>query len=228
MSIETFKSGPNTYKITVYPAPAADEKHPMILLVHGNFGLVEPYGDQIRNFAKELAELGYLTAVPQYYEDDAPRPTDRDPDPHVPTLSAAIGKIAERPDADPDRLGLIGFSLGAATAMTYIASNPPGTVKVLADFFGFLTPRIRSGVSNFPPTIIFHNKDDQIVLVEHSQELDRLLPSTIEHELVPPYEEQWLGVNHAFRPGGAADLDSRERAKDWFVTHLRPNRTEGA
>jgi carboxymethylenebutenolidase len=150
------------------------------------------------------------------------------PDPHVPTLSTAIGKIAGRPDADPDRLGLIGFSLGAATAMTYIAANPPGKVKVLADFFGFLTPTILSRVGHFPPTIIFHNKDDQIVPVWNSQELDRLLPSTIEHELVPPYDEQWQGINHAFRPGGAADLDSRQKAEDWFITHLPPNRTERA
>jgi carboxymethylenebutenolidase len=227
MSSEIFTSGPNTYKVTVYPAPADGDRHPIILLVHGNFGLVEPYGDQIQSFAKELAELGYLTAVPQYYDNDDPRPWDQDPDPHVPTLSAAIGKIAERADDDPDRLGLIGFSLGATTVMTYLAANPPGTVKALADFFGFLTPTIRSGLGNFPPTIIFHNEHDEIVRVSHSQELDRLLPSTIEHVLVPPYTEQW-GINHAFRPGGAADLDSRDKAKHWFVTHLPPNRTQRA
>lgn len=226
MSSEIFTSGPNTYKVTVYPAPADGDRHPIILLVHGNFGLVEPYGDQIQSFAKELAELGYLTAVPQYYDNDDPRPWDQDPDPHVPTLSAAIGKIAERADADPDRLGLIGFSLGATTVMTYIAANPPGTVKALADFFGFLTPTIRSGLGNFPPTIIFHNKHDEIVLVRHSEELDRLLPSTIPHELFSEYDEKTEVGYHAFRPGGAADLDSRGKAKDWFVTHLPPNRTE--
>ena len=228
MLSETFTSGPETYKITVYPAPADGEKHPMILLVHGNFGLMEPYGDQIQNFAKELAELGYVTAVPQYYPNDDPHPADQDPTPHVLTISAAIGKVAERVDADPDRLGLIGFSLGAATVMTYIAANPPEKVKVLADFFGFLTPRIRSGLGKFPPTIIFHNKPDQIVLVRHSEELDRLLSSTIEHKFVPPYDERTELGYHAFRPGGAADLDSRQKTTDWFIRHLPPNRTKRA
>jgi carboxymethylenebutenolidase len=228
MLSETFTSGSNTYKITVYPARADGEKHPMVLLVHGNFGLVEPYGDQIQNFAKELAELGYLTAVPQYYDNDDPRPMDQDPDPHVPTLSAAIGKIAERADADPDRLGLIGFSLGATTVMTYIAAKPPGKVKALADFFGFLTPTIRSGVGHFPPTIIFHNKHDEIVLVGHSQELHRLLASTIPHEVFSQYDEKTEVGYHAFRPGADADLDSRQKAKDWFVTHLPPNRKKRA
>jgi carboxymethylenebutenolidase len=221
MSSETFTSGSKTYKMPVYPAPADGEKHPMILLVHGNFGLVEPYGDQIRNFAKEFAELGYLSAVPQYYDTDDPRPSDRNPDAHVPTLTAAIEKIAERADADRDRLGLIGFSLGAATVMTYVAANPPGKVKALADFYGFLTPTIRSGLGNFPPTIIFHNKPDQIVLVGNSEELNRLLPSTIAHEFVTYDENTELGY-HAFRPGGAADLDSRAKAKEWFITHLPP------
>lgn len=221
MLSETFTSRSSTYKITVYPAPADAEKHPMILLVHGNFGLAEPYGGQIQNFANELAELGYLTAVPQYYADNDPHLTDHDPDPHVLTLSAAIGKLAERADADPDRLGLIGFSLGAATVMTYMATNPPGKVKALADFYGFLTPTIRSGLGHFPPTIIFHNEPDQIVPVRHSQELDRLLPSTIAQELIT-YDERTEFGNHAFRPGGAADLDSRAKAQDWFTTHLPP------
>jgi carboxymethylenebutenolidase len=222
MSSETFTSGSKTYKMTVYPAPADGAKHPMILLLHGNFGLAEPYGDQIQNFAKEIAKLGYLTAVPQYYPDDDRHLTDRDPNPHVLTLSAAIGKVAARADADPDWLGLIGFSLGAATVMTYIAESAPGKVKALADFYGFLTPAIQSGLGNFPPTIIFHNNPDQIVLVGNSEELDRLLPSTIAHELVT-YDERTEPGYHAFRPGGPADLDSRVKAKDWFITHLPPN-----
>jgi dienelactone hydrolase len=222
MSDETFTSGPNSYKVAVYPAPVDGKKHPMVLLLHGNFGLVAPYGDQIRTFAKSLAGLGYVTAVPQYYNDDNPRPDDNRPDPHVPTLSAAIQKVAGRAGADADRLGLIGFSLGAATAMTYIVTNPPGRVKVFADFFGFLTPAIRAGVGSFPPTIIFHNGDDHIVGVQNSVELDRLLPPTIKHQFVPPYTEQWQEINHAFQPDGHADLDSRKKTQDWFITHLPP------
>jgi carboxymethylenebutenolidase len=219
MSTTTFVSGKTPYKITIYPAPSDGKKYPVILLVHVNFGLGAPYGDQIRGFAKDLAGQGYMTAVPQYYKDDDPHVTDMDP--HDQTLTDAIAAVASRPEADPDRLGLIGFSLGAATAMTFIASNPPGTVKVLADFFGFLTPTIRGGVSTFPPTIILHNKNDRIVHVQNSEELDRLLPSTIDHQFIP-YDEQWQEWNHAFKPGGAADVDSQSKTSDWFTKHLPP------
>jgi|GEM_PF-2911938 len=224
MADDTFSSAGKTYKITVYPAPADGKKYPMILFYHGNFGLGSPFGDQIRDFAKDLAGRGYLTAVPQYYEDDSPHPTDSDPDTHVPTLTDAITMVAGRSDADPDRIGLIGFSLGAATVMTYVCSNPPGLIKVLADFYGFLTPAIRAGVGKFPPTIIFHNKNDQIVPVGNSEELDRLLLSSkVEHQFVDPYDEYWKEVDHAFEPGGHADLDSQAKTTDWFNKHLPPS-----
>ena len=29
-------------------------------------------------------------------------------------------------------------------------------------------------------------------------------------------------MNHAFKPGGAADVNSRSKATDWFVKHLPP------
>jgi carboxymethylenebutenolidase len=142
--------------------------------------------------------------------------------PHDGTLADAVANVAKREDADADRIGLVGFSLGAATAMTFVASNPPGTVKALADFFGFLTPTIRAGVGRFPPTIIFHNKNDRIVPLQNSEDLDRLLSSTVDHQLVAPYDEQWQEFNHAFRPGGPADLDSRKKTVDWFVKYLAP------
>jgi dienelactone hydrolase len=220
MSSETFTSEGDTYKITIYAAPYDSKKYPVIILVHGNFGLGAPYGDQIHGFERDLADQGYMTAVPQYYQDDNPHLTDTVP--HVQTLADAIAALASRPEAGLDRLGLIGFSLGAVTAMTFIASNLPGTVKVLADFFGFFTPTIRSGVLRFPPTIILHNKNDRVVHVKNSEELDRLLPKTIDHQFVPPYDEQWQEVNHAFKPGGAADVDSRSKTTDWFTKHLPP------
>jgi dienelactone hydrolase len=223
MSPATFTSAGKTFNITTYPAAATGKRFPIVLFVHGNFGLGDPYGDQIHGFAKDLAGRGYVTAVPQYYEDDQPHLADEIP--HDRTLGDAIAAVAARPDADVGRLGLIGFSLGAATAMTYIAASPKGTVRALADFFGFLTPAIEAGVGKFPPTVIFHNKNDQIVPPINSTKLNSLLPSTIEHQLVPMYGEFWQGVNHAFKPGDPADVDSQAKATAWFVKHLPPTGT---
>jgi dienelactone hydrolase len=220
MAKDTYSSGGSAYPITVYPAPADGKKRSVILLVHGNFGLGSPYGEQIQSFARDLAGLGYLTAVPQYYLDGKPHPTDTVPKDRA--LADAVAAVTGRADAAADQLGLIGFSLGATTAMTFVATSPPGTVKVLADFFGFLTPVIRAGVTRFPPTIIVHNKNDQIVPVGNSQELERLLPAVTDHQLVPPYDERTELGNHALKPGAFADVDSRSRVTQWFSTHLPP------
>jgi dienelactone hydrolase len=220
MASDTFKSGGSAYNITVNGAPGAGgKKWPVIVFVHGNFGMGAPYGDQIKKFAKDVNALGYVTAVPQYYLDNEPHLADTTP--HVQTVTDAIDAVLRRPDADGDRMGLVGFSLGAATAMTFIASNPAGTVKVLIDFFGFLTPAIRKEVSRFPPTLILHNDDDHVVSVENSRELDRLLPPTIDHRRIE-YQEQWPPANHAFKPGDPPDVSSRSEAAKWLTRYIPP------
>lgn len=221
MADETYKSGKDTYTITVYPGPADGKKHPMILVVHGNVGLKPPFGPQIHGFAKELAAAGYVTAVPRYYVNDPVEPTDGDAIPHVPTLADAIAYVAKRPDAEPGRLGLVGYSLGAATSMSYIATNPPGKVKVLVNFFGPLNATIEAGVARFPPTFIRHNTKDLIVSVAFSQKLDGLLGS-IKHDFFAYTEDNPQQGNHPFKQDGPADKDSRKKAKDWVTSHLPP------
>jgi dienelactone hydrolase len=227
MEKEIFDTGGKSFNILVSPGPADGKRHPVILFVHGNFGLGPPYGDQIMGFAADLAKAGYVTAVPQLYADKSPHPDDMDPRPHIETLAAAIAKVASRADADPDRLGLVGFSLGAAASMGYIASRPAGSVRAFADFFGPFFQDIQPHVGKFPPTIIFHNKNDKIVLIGNSEELGRVLPSGLDHRLVP-YVEVSPPLNHAFRPGGKADIDSREKTREWFAAHLPPGGSETA
>jgi dienelactone hydrolase len=224
---ENYESGGNTYNITVYPGPDKTKTYPLIVLLHGNGSFRAPFGEQIHGFAETLAELGYVTAVPGYYVNDDPPPIDnpdKEPGPHVQKLADAIAEVAKRDDADVDRLGLIGYSLGAAVAMRYIAGNP-GKVRVLADFFGPVDATIKAKVGNFPPTIIFHNNGDQLVPVTNSKNLDKELTSKkIEHDF-RTYNETGQFANHPFKPDGAADKDSRERLTKWFVKRLPPTGT---
>lgn len=225
MSDETFTSGGKPHKVTIYPPPVDGKKHSMMLVLHGNAGLNPPFASQIHRFAKDLAGQGYLAAVPQYYYDDEPHLWDGDPIPHVQTLSDAIAMVAARADADPGRLGLVGYSLGAATAMTYIALNAAGKVKVLVDYFGPIKDNaaIASGVTKFPPTIVFHNERDAIVnFPPNSEALNRMLPSSVEHKLVT-YKEDFPQYHfHPFKEGDPADVDSRAQATTWVLKHLPP------
>lgn len=101
MAHETFDSGGKSFNITINPGPTDGTRHPIIVFVHGNFGLGPPYGDQILGFAADLAKAGYVTAVPQLYPDLSPHPNDIDPGRHVETLAAAIAGMGSRADCDP-------------------------------------------------------------------------------------------------------------------------------
>ena len=227
MSSETFTSGPKTYKITVYPAPPDGEKHPMILLVHGNFGLGEPYGDQIQSFAKELATLGYLTAVPQYYADDDPHLTDQDP---IPMFRPSRGDRRDRRtrgrrprSARPDRV-----LAGSHDRDDLHRGEPAWKGQGAGGLFRIPHPDDPVRTRQFPADRHLSQQARRDRESRRSQELDRLLPSTIPHELFSQYDETTEVGYHAFRPDGDADRDSRQKAKDWFVTHLPPNRTKMA
>jgi dienelactone hydrolase len=78
-SKQTFVSQGNPHKITIYSAIPDNKKYPVVLFLHGNFGLVTPFGEQIQSFAEDFANLGYVTAVPQYYLDNKPHLTDTIP-----------------------------------------------------------------------------------------------------------------------------------------------------
>ena len=219
-------SAGDKFNIEIAPAPKDGKKHPVVVLVHGNFGLVGTFGDQLRNFAKEIAGLGYLAALPNLYLDAEPHPTDTDIAGKLPTLKAAIKHLSDnRPDGDIARLGLVGFSLGGGVAMSYINDSTAGAVKVFADFYGLVEPLLGDGVAKFPPTIIFHNKNDKRFVPPDKNSLplaDALAKSTpkIEHEY-HEYDEVWaLGFNHAFEPGKHADTDSRDRTKKWLAKYL--------
>jgi dienelactone hydrolase len=217
-----------TFDIEIAPAPADGKKYPVVVLLHGNLGLVDPFGRQLRDFTQEIADLHYLAALPSYYSPGEQNPRDTDIAVHVPALRAAIKHLRGRPDADPDRLGLVGFSLGGGIAMSFINASSAGAVDVFADFFGYVAPLLGAGVAKFPPTIIFHNEDDPVVRVKENSEplADALAAAHISHQPERPYhwfQGHWEpGFGHAFEPGSPDDLQSRADTRTWLTTHMPP------
>lgn len=219
----TFKSQGTDFKIEIYPGPVNGKKYPIVIVLHGNWGLNPPFASQIRNLAQEISKLGYVSAVPQYYSDNSINFRDTKTKENI--LADAITFVGAQAGSDPDKIGLVGYSLGAATAMAFIAAQPPDTVEVFIDFFGFLPPGVRSEISKFPPTIIFHNERDWIVDIENSRQLNTLLKENgIDCNFEPAkYKElNLLYGNHPFREGGSADISSRKETKEWLLEHMPP------
>lgn len=221
---ETYRvDASRSFGIDIAPAPADGARHPVVVVVHGNTGLAPPYGDALKDFTEQIAALGYLAALPTYYPPDFANPIDIDVDAHRPALAAAIDHLLRRPDADIDRLGLVGFSLGGGVALSYIQAAPPGSVKVFVDFYGLVGRKVAAGVRNVPPTIIFNHAMDPLVPVSLNSEpfADALAAEGIEHEPHAPYA--WTpGEGHPFHPGSADDVKTRAAATKWLVDHMPP------
>jgi dienelactone hydrolase len=112
-SNQTFISQGNSHKITIYSAILDNKKYPVVLFLHGNFGLVPPFGEQIQSFAEDFTNLGYVTAVPQYYLDNKPHLTDTIP--KIQILTDAISEVIKlrfhdlRHTFATERVGLMGI-----------------------------------------------------------------------------------------------------------------------
>ena len=215
-----------SFDIEIAAAPSG-MKLPLVIVVHGNFGLGAPFGQLLRNFTEQLATLGFVTALPTYYANGRGNPLDNDIAGKLPALTAAFNHLSRRPDVDASRLGLAGFSLGAGVSMAFINAMPAGTVSAFANFYGYVAPLIGDGVAKFPPTIVFHNGDDPVVKPSENSEplIDAIAKQNIIHEPDTAsynwYSDHWKpGLNHAFEPGGFADVDSRNRAGNWMVTYV--------
>jgi carboxymethylenebutenolidase len=224
---ESYAVDPTTsFDIEIAAAPLG-KKLPIVMVVHGNFGLGSPFGGLLRSFTEEIAALGFVAALPTYYPGGIGNPLDSDVMGKLPALTAAIRHLSQRADVDASRLGLVGFSLGGGVSMAYINSVPAGTVRAFADFYGYVAPLLGDGVAKFPPTIVFHNANDPIVRPDENSEplIEALAGANIVHEPAGApygwYDDDWeLAFNHAFAPGGPADIDSRKRAGQWIAKYV--------
>lgn len=136
---------------------------------------------------------------------------------------AAVDYAKKQPGVDAAHLGLIGLSLGGGLALQHAEGAPAGTIAALVDFFGYISDQaILTNVSRLPPTLILHNKADEIVKVAVSSKplLAALDKSAVihDHEF---YDDLNPPGHHPFLPGGHADVDSRSRSVVWLKTHLK-------
>jgi dienelactone hydrolase len=137
----SFRAGPyNEYATahsTVESAPLAPspERHPAVLVLHGGFG-----GDDrtSHDLAQKLAELHVLAVAPTFRGE--PRHLDGALSQgsvefcrgEVDDVRALLADLRRRPDVDPDRIGLLGFSHGGCIALQLAAGSDVKAVAVFS------------------------------------------------------------------------------------------------
>ncbi len=117
--VERFPSG--EAKVTLeYFTPAAAGRFPAVFLLHGSGGLDPGTAYVFREIGRDLASQGYVVLIPHYFERTGHRAGQPFKDNAIPAMVESVQDaiefaIANAP-VDPDRIGMIGYSMGAYIA----------------------------------------------------------------------------------------------------------------
>jgi carboxymethylenebutenolidase len=205
----SFVSGGKTIAIDCF-IPKSDQgpsRFPAIIALHGSGG----GHDSLAEIARPLAMKGFCVYVPHYFDRtgtvEAQMPAMFLDFPlWMKTLWDVVSLIAQQPAVDGERIGVLGFSLGAYLALSL--GSIDARVKAVAEYFGGLPREIRPFIRRLPPTLILHGDADTVVPVAEAFSVEEALK-----ERKVPYElEIYPGEGHHFTAETCAKADTRMHA----------------
>lgn len=223
--------------------PAGKEKVPAIVLLHDSSGMTLLPGTIFRECSRILAREGFAVVLVHYFDStghtslrpEEVRQAKQHWDVWLDAVRLAVRKTAEHPRIDADRIGVLGFSLGAYLA-TAAATDRALNVAAVAEFFGGLPTGFHKLAGNLPPVLIVHGKSDNIVPPDEAEGLQKLLAA---HKV--PVEVRFYNCGHLFlgaqlrwsrdRNSGSlfeidGDIaDARDRTVRFFNRYLRRRNT---
>jgi dienelactone hydrolase len=231
--------------------PKGKGPFPAVVMLHGLDGMEEG-GKVYRSLCQTLADKGYVAVVVHYFDrtatkkDDLPRlmkqfraslveskEQDKAQQAVEATFSAwmdvvkeTVADVRKHPRVDPDRVGLVGFSMGGFLANA-AAAQPSLKVRCVAGLFGGLPRPLADQAGCMPPALIIHGDRDEVVPVREAESLSALLKTAKRQFDVKVYR----GVGHVFvLPSGGIDwmaaLDAKQRTLSFLSAHLGQQRTK--
>jgi dienelactone hydrolase len=256
---DTFLSGGQKVAVERYE-PASKGQYPAILLLPAIDGVDRAHGDLYRSAARRYAAKGYVVLLVNYFdrtpagaaewkatresffrfargtatpaEEKAIGARFRD---WTGAVADAVKYARKLPNVDGERVGAVGFSLGAYLALAS-ATDKDLRLRAVVDLFGGLPRALRDRAKDLPPTLILHGDADTVVPVTEAYALRRLL-----RKANCPYEFQvYPETGHVFsdpdedgqegKQPGLADLlraqkhvrDADERITAFLEKYLKP------
>lgn len=212
---ETFTSGGKTISVEVFAHADAEGPRPAVIMLHGADGLQSNM--QYRTGAQAIAGAGYNVFLVHYLDRTAERRASfatmfQNFMPWMETVRDAVAWVSTRPDVEPNRIGLVGISLGAALSLA-IAGNDR-RIKALVDYFGPIPEGAVARDARLPPTLILHGAADRIVPVDNAYAVESLLKSQGTPHEMKIYPSQ----GHGFT--GEAQTDATRRVLSFLQRHL--------
>lgn len=210
----SFESGGKSIRIDYYAPPGKGQLFPAVIGLHGSGGgypLVMVPGRLLAAQGFAVFVLHYFNRTETTWVSDRATILRHGPA-WVKTVWDAISFIAHQPKIDPDRVGLLGFSLGAYLALA--TASIDARVKAVVDFFGGFPKEMKLFMRRFCPVLILHGEADETVPVSEAHYIARLA----EKRQVPYEMKIYPGVGHGFTPDVMADAG--QRTLDFLRKHL--------
>lgn len=173
---ESFASGGGAVAIEHFPAGGATAaRGSAVLLLHGLDGLVFG-GERYRDGARALAAAGHHVFLPHYFNRTGRQMAlladlQRAFLLWLETIGDAVGWLGRRPDIDPERIGVVGISLGAALGLA-AAADP--RIRALVSVCAPLPDAIAARIQRLPPVLVLHGAGDAVVPVANAHRIAEL------------------------------------------------------
>ena len=156
-------------------APGAAGQFPIICALHGSGGL---HNAEALPIGELLASRGFCAFVPHYFAATDTQWADvttiwREFPNWMRVISDSLDFAEKHPQADPRRIGLIGFSLGAYLSLAL--GTQQRRIKAIVDFFGGLTDYFTERLTQLAPVLILHGEADKVVPVSEAHKVARTL-----------------------------------------------------
>jgi dienelactone hydrolase len=188
-----------------------------VIILHGAKGLGR--GNLIYPYARALAERNISSFIVHYFDGLPNVAKQRPASPQLheardDVIEAAVTYVEALPGIDPERIGVVGLSLGGFHALSL--ANRDYRIAAIVNIVGGL-PELtrREGVGQMPPTLILHGDRDRVVPVRRAIELARILDRA-----GSPYELKiFRGEGHAF--SGPVLNEAAHKAADFLRHHLK-------
>ena len=190
----TFDSGGTAIALDGFLPAANGQRFPAVIGLHGSGG----GHASMSGPASLLAAQGFAVYVLHYFDRTGTTEIDglqtifRHFPAWMKTLWDSVSFVARQPQVDPERIGLLGFSLGAYLALS--AASIDSRVQAVVEFFGGLPKEMRFFMRRLCPVLILHGEEDKTVPVAEAYHLQQVL-----EKRSIPYEMQiYPGAGHGF------------------------------
>lgn len=221
-------SGGTPVRTEVYE-PAGGARGAAVVIVHGSDGMRTPWAETIREFASGLADRGIAAYIPSYFDKTGtvpgssvlaqnPKMVDR----WVEAVSDVLANVKTRPGVAPDRVGLLGFSLGG-----HIGLRLRHSTSALVEFFApelLMLGGIGSSQASALQAQIHHGSADEFVRYAESESIAAKLQKDGAAVTVFRYDEAGHGFAGADANNATARRSSKTRTMAFFEQALATNR----